>query len=50
MDPIPTPLAPAAMARGAVTSFNPDAHITGMDTAREMANAVEKVMHENVRV
>ena len=40
MDPIPTPLAPAARARGAVTSLSPEAHMTGIDTAREIANAV----------
>jgi hypothetical protein len=39
MDPIPTPLAPAARAKGAVTSLSPEAHITGIDTAREMAKA-----------
>jgi hypothetical protein len=33
MDPIPTPRAPAARARGAVTSFNPEAQMTGMVTA-----------------
>lgn len=40
MDPIPTPLAPAARARGAVTSLSPEAHMTGIETAREIANAV----------
>jgi hypothetical protein len=39
MDPIPTPLAPAARAKGAVTSLSPEAHITGIDTAREIAKA-----------
>ena len=39
MDPIPTPLAPAASANGAVTSLSPEAHMTGIDTAREMAKA-----------
>ena len=43
MDPIPTPLAPAARARGAVTSLSPEAHMTGMETAREIANAVADV-------
>jgi len=43
MEPTPTPLAPAAMARGAVTSVRPDAHITGIFTAREMANADARV-------
>ena len=40
MDPIPTPLAPAARARGAVTSLSPEAHMTGIETARDIANAV----------
>jgi hypothetical protein len=39
MDPTPTPLAPAARAKGAVTSLSPEAHITGIDTAREIAKA-----------
>ena len=39
MEPMPTPRAPAARAKGAVTSLSPEAHMTGIDTAREMANA-----------
>lgn len=40
MEPIPTPLAPAARANGAVTSLRPEAHITGIETALDIANAV----------
>ena len=39
IEPMPTPRAPAASAKGAVTSLRPEAHMTGIDTAREMANA-----------
>lgn len=37
IEPIPTPLAPAARAKGAVTSVRPDEHIIGIVTARESA-------------
>jgi hypothetical protein len=47
MDPIPTPLAPAARAKGAVTSLSPEAHITGIDTAREMAKAAIRAVGIN---
>ena len=46
MDPMPTPRAPAARAKGAVTSFRPEAHMTGIDTAREIANAVVVIVDE----
>ena len=42
-EPTPTPAAPAAIAMGAVTSEIPDAHSTGILTAREMAWAAARV-------
>lgn len=38
-----TPEAPAVMAIGAVTALNPDAHITGIFTAREIVYAAASV-------
>jgi hypothetical protein len=38
-----TPAAPAVTAIGAVTELNPDEHITGMLTAREMEYAAASV-------
>lgn len=38
-----TPAAPAAKARGAVTSLSPDAHITGIFTAFDMEYAAARV-------
>ena len=38
-----TPAAPAVTAIGAVTELSPDAHITGMLTAREMEQAAANV-------
>lgn len=42
-DPTPTPRAPAAKAIGAVMSLRPEAAMTGMSTAREMAWAAASV-------
>lgn len=38
-----TPAAPAVKAIGAVTALNPDEHITGILTAREMEYAAASV-------
>ena len=38
-----TPAAPAAKAMGAVTALSPEAHMTGMETARAMEKAAARV-------